>query len=97
MSKTFKTLVVLSLTIIASYSLAHSGRTDSNGGHNCSQASQEKGLCYGYHYHNSISKVAPSTNPESVSRSAVSLKYLDDDTSESHDHKNENSHKHSTS
>jgi hypothetical protein len=31
---------------------AHSGRTDSSGGHNCSQKSIEKGLCTGYHYHN---------------------------------------------
>ncbi|MFF2446497.1 YHYH domain-containing protein, partial [Neobacillus sp. NPDC058068] len=31
---------------------AHSGRTDSNGGHNCSEKSKAKGLCTGYHYHN---------------------------------------------
>lgn len=31
---------------------AHSGRTDSNGGHNCSEKSKAKGLCSGYHYHN---------------------------------------------
>ncbi|SHT43178.1 Uncharacterised protein [Mycobacteroides abscessus subsp. abscessus] len=31
---------------------AHSGRTDSSGGHNCSPKSQSKGLCSGYHYHN---------------------------------------------
>ena len=30
---------------------SHSGRTDSNGGHNCSAKSQQKGLCSGYHYH----------------------------------------------
>ena len=97
MSKILKTLVMLTLTIIASYSVAHSGRTDSNGGHNCSQASQEKGLCYGYHYHNSISKVAPSTNAESVSGSAIPLKYLEVDTSKLHDQKSEDSHKHPTS
>lgn len=33
-------------------SFAHSGRTDSSGGHNCSAKSQSKGLCTGYHYHN---------------------------------------------
>nr|WP_246628097.1 stalk domain-containing protein [Paenibacillus oenotherae] len=33
-------------------SLAHSGRTDGNGGHNCSEKSRAKGLCTGYHYHN---------------------------------------------
>lgn len=32
--------------------IAHSGRTDANGGHNCSQKSKDKGLCTGYHYHN---------------------------------------------
>jgi hypothetical protein len=31
---------------------AHSGRTDSSGGHNCSPKSISKGLCTGYHYHN---------------------------------------------
>lgn len=31
---------------------AHSGRTDSSGGHNCSEKSQAKGLCSGYHSHN---------------------------------------------
>ncbi|MFZ3591743.1 YHYH domain-containing protein [Bacillus sp. DJP31] len=31
---------------------AHSGRTDSSGGHNCSSKSISKGLCTGYHYHN---------------------------------------------
>ena len=31
--------------------LGHSGRTDSRGGHNCSEASKRKGLCTGYHYH----------------------------------------------
>ena len=29
----------------------HSGRTDSNGGHRCSDKSKRKGLCTGYHYH----------------------------------------------
>jgi hypothetical protein len=29
----------------------HSGGTDASGGHNCSQKSIDKGLCYGYHYH----------------------------------------------
>ena len=31
--------------------VGHSGRTDSRGGHNCSDASKRKGLCSGYHYH----------------------------------------------
>ena len=51
-------LVVASL---ASYSSAHSGRTDSSGGHNCSQKSINKGLCSGYHYHNGGSSYRDST------------------------------------
>ncbi|TLU61216.1 YHYH domain-containing protein [Thalassotalea litorea] len=39
---------LLALTFNAN---AHSGRTDVNGGHNCSQKSKDKGLCSGYHYH----------------------------------------------
>ncbi|MFJ7734682.1 copper amine oxidase N-terminal domain-containing protein [Lysinibacillus sp. NPDC097231] len=42
-------LLFLAPTTIAD---AHSGRTDSNGGHNCSEKSKAKGLCSGYHYHN---------------------------------------------
>ena len=30
---------------------AHSGGLDSQCGHNCSEKSKRKGLCYGYHYH----------------------------------------------
>ena len=29
----------------------HSGRTDSSGGHRCSDKSKRKGLCSDYHYH----------------------------------------------
>ena len=42
--------IVLLFTLNTSV-LAHSGRTDSNGGHNCSDKSKRKGLCTGYHYH----------------------------------------------
>ena len=38
--------------LVSANSYGHSGRTDKNGGHNCSAASIEKGLCTGYHYHN---------------------------------------------
>ena len=46
---------------------AHSGRTDSSGGHNCSDTSISKGLCEGYHYHNggnssSTQTEAPAAN-----------------------------------
>ncbi len=40
---------------------AHSGRLDSNGGHNCSQSSVSKGLCTGYHYHNGSSSSSSTT------------------------------------
>ena len=46
-----KVFVVLVLVLFTQYSSAHSGRTDSSGGHNCSEKSQKKGLCSGYHYH----------------------------------------------
>ena len=46
-----KILMVIFISSLASYSFAHSGRTDANGGHNCSDSSKRKGLCYGYHYH----------------------------------------------
>jgi len=52
MTSLLKVALLLTVTSLASYSLAHSGRTDSNGGHNCSQKSIERGLCSGYHYHN---------------------------------------------
>lgn len=42
---------------------AHSGRTDGNGGHNCSEKSVAKGLCTGYHYHNGGGGSAPATSP----------------------------------
>ncbi|MEC0238464.1 YHYH domain-containing protein [Paenibacillus dokdonensis] len=48
-------VMVISLAVLmgtASSVYAHSGRTDKNGGHNCSAKSKQKGLCTGYHYHN---------------------------------------------
>ncbi len=42
------TALVLGFT---GYAYSHSGRTDKNGGHNCSAKSKQKGLCTGYHYH----------------------------------------------
>ena len=46
-----KIILVLTVLLISAPSFGHSGRTDSSGGHNCSQKSQDKGLCTGYHYH----------------------------------------------
>ena len=48
MKKIVSIIVFLSFSIPA---FAHSGRLDSNCGHNCSEASIQKGLCYSYHYH----------------------------------------------
>jgi hypothetical protein len=42
---------LVAIVIITSQVSAHSGRTDKNGGHKCSQKSIDKGLCDGYHYH----------------------------------------------
>lgn len=54
---------LLATTLLLTSSVfAHSGRTDSNGGHNCSDASKRKGLCSGYHYHNSGSLHFDSTD-----------------------------------
>jgi len=42
---------------------AHSGRTDSSGGHNCSEKSKAKGLCSGYHSHNGGGDTSSSDSP----------------------------------
>lgn len=58
-------LFITMLTLFMATSLtanAHPGRLDSNGGHNCSKKSQDKGLCSGYHYHNKGNEVEASTN-----------------------------------
>jgi hypothetical protein len=49
-----KLVVLFSILLISAPSFSHSGRTDSSGGHNCSQKSQDKGLCTGYHYHGKV-------------------------------------------
>ncbi|WP_343032855.1 stalk domain-containing protein [Cytobacillus depressus] len=41
-----------SLFISSQSALAHPGRLDAKGGHNCSEQSKAAGLCTGYHYHN---------------------------------------------
>lgn len=65
MSNIYKILMIFFLSLLAFYSSAHSGRTDANGGHNCSQASKKKGLCTGHHYHNSgTEKPSHSTEGE---------------------------------
>jgi hypothetical protein len=64
--KSILAAIVLSLTV-SSVSFAHSGRTDGNGGHNCSATSQAKGLCSGYHYHNGGSSSNGSSSGSSNS------------------------------
>lgn len=53
---------------------AHSGRTDSSGGHNCSAKSISKGLCTGYHYHNGGTSSGSSSSQSSSSGSSSSSK-----------------------
>jgi len=48
-------LGLLTIALLTSQAFAHSGRTDKDGGHKCSEKSIEKGLCTGYHYHNNKS------------------------------------------
>lgn len=63
--------LLIGLLLFFSFSLnaeAHSGRTDSSGGHNCTAKSIAKGLCTGYHFHNgggasSAPQTSPSTTP----------------------------------
>lgn len=54
-----KKLLLLVLINVAVYS--HPGKTDSRGGHNCSAKAKSKGLCTGYHYHNSGSQNSGNT------------------------------------
>nr|WP_210023537.1 MULTISPECIES: YHYH domain-containing protein [unclassified Paenibacillus] len=56
--------------LFSSVSIAHSGRTDSSGGHNCSAKSISKGLCSGYHYHNGGSSSSSGKSSSSTSTSS---------------------------
>jgi hypothetical protein len=52
MKKIIMVFIGLAVIVGSSSSVyAHSGRTDKNGGHNCSSKSIQKGLCTGYHFH----------------------------------------------
>lgn len=61
----------LILFLLPSTVTAHSGRTDSSGGHNCSAKSIAKGLCIGYHYHNGGSVSVPAYAPIITARPAT--------------------------
>ncbi|MFJ7728458.1 YHYH domain-containing protein [Neobacillus sp. NPDC097160] len=52
MNKKVAIFTLLLTLLFGTFVSAHSGRTDSSGGHNCSEKSKSKGLCAGYHYHN---------------------------------------------
>jgi hypothetical protein len=52
MSKKLVFFTLIFMFLFGTIASAHSGRTDSSGGHNCSDKSVSKGLCTGYHYHN---------------------------------------------
>ncbi|MCA0993494.1 YHYH domain-containing protein [Pseudalkalibacillus hwajinpoensis] len=63
-------LVILLIITQPISAFAHSGRTDSSGGHNCSQKSIDKGLCTGYHNHNSGNSGSSSSSSNSSSSSS---------------------------
>ncbi|MCL6572683.1 MAG: YHYH domain-containing protein [Bacillus sp. (in: Bacteria)] len=52
MRKKVAIFTLLFTLVFGTFVSAHSGRTDSSGGHNCSDKSKAKGLCTGYHSHN---------------------------------------------
>ncbi|WP_141505214.1 YHYH domain-containing protein [Paenibacillus luteus] len=65
------TIGLLAVFILPSISTAHSGRTDSSGGHNCSEKSIAKGLCTGYHYHNGGSSGSSSSGSSSITKEKI--------------------------
>lgn len=67
MNKKLFFLLLVCFVGFSSVSYAHSGRTDANGGHNCSQKSIAKGLCSGYHYHNGGGATGSSSGGSSSS------------------------------
>ena len=70
MNKKFIFLLLICFFAFSTMTYAHSGRTDSSGGHNCSQKSINKGLCTGYHYHNGGS---PSSGSSSSSTESTTV------------------------
>ncbi|MGE7765758.1 YHYH domain-containing protein [Peribacillus sp. NPDC096540] len=73
MRKPFISSLCCLFLLLPSTVTAHSGRTDSNGSHYCSEKSIAKGLCSGYHYHNGGgSSSGSSSNSSSSSGSSSS-------------------------
>lgn len=80
MSSKIAIITLIFSLVFGSSVFAHSGRTDSSGGHNCSEKSQAKGLCTGYHYHNGGGDT--SSTESSSSSSASSNQSWDKDCSD---------------
>jgi len=70
--RTIGVIALLLCFIFASAVQAHPGRTDSSGGHNCSDASKAKGLCTGYHYHNGGGSSSSGSSSSGTSTSSSS-------------------------
>jgi len=67
--------IVCLFLVLSQTANAHSGRTDSSGGHNCTSKSISKGLCSGYHYHNGGSSSGSSSNSSSNSSTTTTIDY----------------------
>ncbi len=72
MRKVIGIITLLLCFVFGSVVQAHSGRTDSSGGHNCSESSQAKGLCTGYHYHNGGGSSSSGSSSSGTSTSSSS-------------------------
>jgi hypothetical protein len=82
MYKKIAILTLLFTFVFGTISFAHSGGTDANGGHNCSEKSKAKGLCTGYHYHNGGGSSGGSSSGGSSSGSAPAATRNDKDCSD---------------
>jgi hypothetical protein len=72
MQKKIGFITLLFIFLFGAVVNAHSGRTDSSGGHNCSPKSQSKGLCSGYHYHNGGGSTSSGSTSSGSTSPAVS-------------------------
>ena len=79
LNKKISIFVLIFTFLFSSMAYAHSGRTDSSGGHNCSEKSQAKGLCTGYHYHNGGDSTSSSNSSSSSSSNNSSSTYIRSD------------------
>ena len=85
MNKYIFTLAAAFIFFMPTELFGHSGRLDSNCGHNCSESSKKKGLCSGYHYH--FGNCPKSSSLEEVAVITESSdKQSSEDNSELHKH-----------